>query len=60
MKRILWFLSNLTISEWLLYAGIALMAAAVIIGIICFLVFKRKKKKLSALMDQEYGTGITL
>lgn len=42
-------------SELFFYGGIAVSAASLLSGLIAFLIFKRKRKRLNAKLDQEYG-----
>lgn len=46
---------QISISEGLLYGGFAAMGAAVILGIICALVFGRTGRKLKKKLTEEYG-----
>lgn len=48
-------MSGLTQSEWFLYGGIAAMAAAVILAILCIIVFSVTGKRLKKKLEQEYG-----
>lgn len=43
------------IDEMLFYGGGAVAGAAVVVGIICFLVSRLRKAKLNARLDKEYG-----
>lgn len=49
---------SVSIDEMMFYGGIAVAAAALIVGIVCILVFKIKKIRLDAQFDVEYGAEI--
>lgn len=49
---------RVSIDEMMFYGGIAVAAAALIVGIVCILVFKIKKIRLDAQFDVEYGAEI--
>ena len=42
--------------ELLFYGGITAMAAAVIFGIVAFVIFRLRGTRLRHLLDMEYGT----
>lgn len=42
-------------NKLLLYGGIGLLAAAILLAVILLFVFKGKKETINAQMDKEYG-----
>lgn len=42
-------------SEWLFYGGLAIMAAAVLLTILCIIVFAVTGRKLKMKLEKEYG-----
>lgn len=48
-------LFGLSVSEWLLYGGLAVMAAAVTASIVCVFVFRAAGKKIKRVLEREYG-----
>ncbi len=45
-------------SEILFYAGIFLMALAVIFSLVCFIIFKITGNNLKKTLEQEYGKDV--
>lgn len=42
-------------SEWFLWGGIGAMAAAVILAVLCLIVFGYTGRKIKRQLEQEYG-----
>ena len=46
---------DLSSSEWMLYGGIAVMLMAVVLALLCGVIFTITGKKLNKKLDKEYG-----
>lgn len=49
-------MNQLSNSEWLLYGGIAIMVVAIILAVLCCLIFMMTGRKLKKKLEQEFGS----
>lgn len=46
---------GLSESEWFFYGGIAVMAAAAVLAVLCIVIFTCTGRRLNRKLEQEYG-----
>lgn len=48
-------MGQFSLNEWLLWGGIAAMAAAVALAVLCLVIFRITGRRLKRKLEEEYG-----